>query len=313
MLYIEAMEIDALDELQLESELKTEIIQFNTACKYADLELEANLALSEHKLIMESGSMDDATLLFSEAVKENTDKKKGYIRTMLEKFSAWLNSMVVKFKAKFAGKQQVPEKPFIAIKNKVGDIHRKLTLLLTKSLTGQDVSKELEELKQYQLAALNIRNFVTGAVLVKGAGAIRDDIANSKYIQSTIDMFTSIIGKLKSALDKNNDEEKTSVLSKIVNFAMDTSSKALKLFNDAINHFTKKEVPSDDDAKDKAKGDDKKDNKKESSEADDKDLKEVPDDDSTNESALDTIFEAAMELGLLDDNGEAKVASIFDI
>lgn len=311
MLYIEAMEIDALDELQLESELKTEIIQFNTACKYADLELEANLALSEHKLIMESGSMDDATLLFSEAVKENTDKKKGYIRTMLEKFSAWLNSMVVKFKAKFAGKQQVPEKPFIAIKNKVGDIHRKLTLLLTKSLTGQDVSKELEELKQYQLAALNIRNFVTGAVLVKGAGAIRDDIANSKYIQSTIDMFTSIIGKLKSALDKNNDEEKTSVLSKIVNFAMDTSSKALKLFNDVMSRFTKKEVPSDDETK--AKGDDKKDNKKESSEADDKDLKEVPDDDSTNESALDTIFEAAMELGLLDDNGEAKVASIFDI
>ena len=91
---------------------------------------------------------------------------------------------------------------------------------------------------------------------------------------------------------------------------MDTSSKALKLFNDAMNHFTKKEVPSDDT---KAKGDDKKDNKKESSEADDKDLKEVPDDDSTNESALDTIFEAAMELGLLDDNGEAKVASIFDI
>ena len=311
MLYIEAMEIDALDELQLESELKTEIIQFNTACKYADLELEANLALSEHKLIMESGSMDDATLLFSEAVKENTDKKKGYIRTMLEKFSAWLNSMVVKFKAKFAGKQQVPEKPFIAIKNKVGDIHMKLTLLLTKSLTGQDVSKELEELKQYQLAALNIRNFVTGAVLVKGAGAIRDDIANSKYIQSTIDMFTSIIGKLKSALDKNNDEEKTSVLSKIVNFAMDTSSKALKLFNDVMSRFTKKEVPSDDETK--AKGDDKKDNKKESSEADDKDLKEVPDDDSTNESALDTIFEAAMELGLLDDNGEAKVASIFDI
>lgn len=311
MLYIEAMEIDALDELQLESELKTEIIQFNTACKYADLELEANLALSEHKLIMESGSMDDATLLFSEAVKENTDKKKGYIRTMLEKFSAWLNSMVVKFKAKFAGKQQVPEKPFIAIKNKVGDIHRKLTLLLTKSLTGQDVSKELEELKQYQLAALNIRNFVTGAVLVKGAGAIRDDIANSKYIQSTIDMFTSIIGKLKSALDKNNDEEKTSMLTKIVNFAMDTSSKALKLFNDVMSRFTKKEVPSDDETK--TKGDDKKDNKKESSEADDKDLKEVPDDDSTNESALDTIFEAAMELGLLDDNGEAKVASIFDI
>ena len=126
MLYIEAMEIDALDELQLESELKTEIIQFNTACKYADLELEANLALSEHKLIMESGSMDDATLLFSEAVKENTDKKKGYIRTMLEKFSAWLNSMVVKFKAKFAGKQQVPEKPLIAIKNKVGHINRNL-------------------------------------------------------------------------------------------------------------------------------------------------------------------------------------------
>ena len=311
MLYIEAMEIDALDELQLESELKTEIIQFNTACKYADLELEANLALSEHKLIMESGSMDDATLLFSEAVKENTDKKKGYIRTMLEKFSAWLNSMVVKFKAKFAGKQQVPEKPFIAIKNKVGDIHMKLTLLLTKSLTGQDVSKELEELKQYQLAALNIRNFVTGAVLVKGAGAIRDDIANSKYIQSTIDMFTSIIGKLKSALDKNNDEEKTSVLTKIVNFAMDTSSKALKLFNDVMSRFTKKEVPSDDETK--AKGDDKKDNKKESSEPEDKDLKEVPDDDSTHESALDTIFEAAMELGLLDDNGEAKVASIFDI
>lgn len=313
MLYIEAMEIDAIDELQLESELKTEIIQFNTACKYADLELEANLALCEHKLIMESGTMDDATMLFSEAVKENTEKKKGYIRTMLEKFSAWLSSMVVKLKAKFTGKQQVPEKPFIMIKSKVTDIHRKLTVLLTKFVLGHDVSKELEELKQYQLAALNIRNFIHGAVVVKGVSGVMDDVINSKYMQSTIDLFNGIIGKLKSALDKNTDEEKTSVLSKIVNFAMDTSSKALKLFNDTMNHFTKKEVPSEDDTKGKDKTDNKKDNKKESSEADDKDLKEVPDDDSTNESALDTIFEAAMELGLLDDNGEAKVASIFDI